>query len=244
MSIFKREFHVKPNTIGYLYQDNKLLESLDPGLYKYWDWDKRMELYSIPTTSKFLTVTNQEVLTKDNIALRFSFNIVYRIIDGQKLLTMFPLDTESYYIISQLEERICNIVQIFLRDRIAEFESESINEKRTELTEFKTEKMEDQVKVFGVTIEQAQFRDLTFPKSIQELFSKHLEAKIKAKADLENARTAVAKARTLKNAAEIMKGDEHMKFIQLLESIEKIADKGKHTFNFGDISQIAKIETK
>lgn len=58
--------------------------------------------------------------------------------------------------------------------------------------------MEAEIAKFGVEIEQAQLRDLTFPKSIRELFAKHLEAKVRAKADLENARTAVATARALK----------------------------------------------
>ncbi|MCZ2131366.1 MAG: slipin family protein, partial [Bacteroidia bacterium] len=168
--------------------------------------------------------------------------ILYKITDGEKLLTQFLLDRQTAYIIQELEQRICNIVQIFLRDRIAEMDSETLNEKRNELTEFKTEEMENQVIPFGVTIEQAQLKDLTFPKTIQDLFAKHLEAKVRAKADLENARTAVATARTLKNASELMKGDDNIKFFQLLETIGKIAEKGKHTFNFGDITQLTKNE--
>jgi hypothetical protein len=64
-----------------------------------------------------------------------------------------------------------------------------------------------------------------------------LESKIRAKADLENARTAVASARALKNAADIMKNDDNIKFHQLLEAITKIAARGKHSFNinFGDL---------
>lgn len=56
----------------------------------------------------------------------------------------------------------------------------------------------------------------------------------------ENARTTVATARALKNASELMKDDENIKFFQLLETITKIADKGKHTFMIGDIQQMTK----
>ena len=34
-----------------------------------------------------------------------------------------------------------------------------------------------------------------------------------------------------------MKDDENSKFFQLLETITKSADKGKHTFVFGDLRQ-------
>ena len=83
----------------------------------------------------------------------------------------------------------------------------------------------------------AQLIDITFPKAIQDLFARLLDSKIRAKSELENARTAVATARALKNASELMKGDENIKFFQYLETISKIADKGKHTFVIGEVPQ-------
>ena len=187
-----------------------------------------------------MTITNQEVLTKDNVALRFSFNVIYKITDGQTFLGKFALDKQVYAIVQEAEQRIYNIVQLYIRNKIAELDSETLNEKRNELTDFKTEEMVNEVAEFGITIEQAQLRDLTFPKSIQELFAKHLEAKIRAKSELENARTAVATARALKNASELMKDDDNIKFFQIIETITKIAEKGKHTFMIGDINHLTK----
>lgn len=240
MGIFKKKYQVKPNTLGFLYRDNIFEQKLMPGYHKISDWKNRTELFLLPETAKLLTVTNQEVLTKDNVALRFSFNIIYKITDGQKFLGKFALDRQMYAIIQEAEQRIYNIVQVYLRSRIAEMDSETINERRNEITEFKTDEMEKEVSEFGIAIEQAQLRDLTFPKSIQDLFAKPLEAKIRAKSELENARTAVATARALKNASELMKDDENIKFFQIIETITKIADKGKHTFMIGDINQLTK----
>ena len=240
MGIFKKQYQVKPNTVGFLYRDNIFEEKLTSGYHEIWDWKNRTELFTLPETSKLLTVTNQEVLTKDNVALRFSFNVIYKITDGQKFLSKFALDKQIYAIIQEAEQRLYNIVQLYIRNKIAEFDSETLNEKRNELTDCKTEEMEKEVSEFGITIEQAQLRDLTFPKSIQDLFAKHLEAKIRAKSELENARTAVATARALKNASELMKDDENIKFFQVIETITKIADKGKHTFMIGDINQLTK----
>ena len=240
MKIFKKEYQVKPNTIGFLYRDNKFERILNSGYHEVWDWENRTELFILPETSKLLTVTNQEVLTKDNIALRFSFNVIYKITDGLKFLGKFALDREIHSIIYEAEQRLYNIVQLYIRNKIAELDSETLNEKRNELTDFKTEEMVKEVSEFGITIEQAQLRDLTFPKSIQDLFAKHLEAKIRAKSELENARTAVATARALKNASELMKDDDNIKFFQIIETITKIAEKGKHTFMIGDINQLTK----
>jgi len=240
MGIFKKQYQVKPNTVGFLYRNNVFEEKLMPGFHEIWDWKNRTELLTLPETSKLLTITNQEVLSKDNIALRFSFNILYKIIDGQKFLSTFPLDRQVYLIIQEAELRISNIVQLYIRKRISEMESESLNEKRNELTEFKTEELEKEVSELGILIEKAQLRDLTFPKSVQDLFAKHLEAKIRAKSDIENARTAVATARALKNASDLMKDDDNIRFFQIIETITKIAEKGKNTFMIGDINQLTK----
>lgn len=240
MGLFKKNYQVKPNTSGFLFRNNTFEKKLNAGYYEVFDFKNRTELFCLPTTNKLLTITNQEVLTKDNVALRFSFNILYKIIDGEKLLSKFSLDRQIIYLISEVEQRISNVVQIFIRNKISELDSETLNEKRNELTDFRNEEMEKQVSEFGITIEQAQLKDLTFPKSIQDLFSKHLEAKIRAKSDLENARTTVATARALKNASELMKDDDNIKFFQILETITKIADKGKHTFMIGDIQQMTK----
>lgn len=240
MGIFKKQYQVKPNTAGFLYRNNVFEEKLTPGFHEIWDWKNRTELLTLPETSKLLTITNQEVLSKDNIALRFSFNILYKIIDGQKFLSRFPLDRQVYLIVQEAEQRISNIVQLYIRKKISEMESEALNENRNELTEFKTEEMEKEVSEFGILIEKAQLRDLTFPKSVQDLFAKHLEAKIRAKSDIENARTAVATARALKNASDLMKDDDNIRFFQIIETITKIAEKGKNTFMIGDINQLTK----
>ena len=240
MGIFKKQYQVKPNTIGFLYRENIFERRLTSGYYEVWDLKNRTELFTLPETSKLLTVTNQEILTKDNVALRFSFNVTYKIIDGQAFLNKFALDKQVHAIILEAEQQLINIVQFYIRNKIAELDSETLNEKRNELTDFKTEEMQKEASEFGVTIEQAQLRDLTFPKSIQDLFAKHLEAKIRAKSELENARTAVATARALKNASELMKDDDNIKFFQIIETITKIADKGKHTFMIGDINQLTK----
>jgi len=241
MSFFKKEYQVRPNTIGYLYRNHAFEKKLEPGFYKITDFNNRTELFVLPITNKLISVTNQEVLTKDNVALRFSFNIVYRITEGDKFLSKFALDKPIHSIILEAETQVYNLVQIIIRNKISGFESETLNEKRVELTECKTEEMEKHVSEFGITLEQVQLRDITFPKSIQDLFAKHLEAKIRAKADLENARTAVATARALKNASEVMKDDANIKFFQMIETITKIADKGKHTFIVGDIQNSLKI---
>ena len=84
--LFKRRFSVSPNHKGYLYKKNKQHKTLEPGIYELYDWKRYYHLVSIPMTTNLASVTNQEVLTKDNIALRFSFIVEYAISNPDKFI--------------------------------------------------------------------------------------------------------------------------------------------------------------
>lgn len=237
MALFNTKFKIRQNEIGFLYDKYKLVDKLETGIHKIPSWGKEFELIALPTNSKLISVVNQEVLTKDNIALRFSFNIQYKIIDGEKFLEQVTHGYRTENMFGEIEHRISNLAQVIVRSKISEIDSEFLNEKRNELANLKTEEMEKQANELGLTIEQATIKDITFPKNIQDVFMTQLESKIRGMADLENARTAVASARAFKNAADIMKDDKNIKFHQLLETITKIASRGNHSFSidFGDM---------
>ena len=237
LSFWRVRFSVAPNHVGYLYRQNRLDRKLEPGIYDFFDYKKFLRLISLPTTNKIQNIVNQEILTKDNVALRLSFFVEYRISEPDRFLEKFDFFTYFQNVFFEAEQLIHNLSQIHLRKIVSEIESEELNEKRSEILPEIPAELQKELAAYGIEIVRLLIRDLTFPKTIQELFAKHLEAKIRAKADLENARTQVATARALKNASELMKDDENIKFVQMLETITKIAEKGKHTFVIGDVSQ-------
>lgn len=234
MKLLPRKFSVAPNHIGYLYRKNRLSMKLEPGIYRFFDPLKEISLVSLPTTNKLQTITNQEVLTQDNIALRFSYIIEYRISDGDKYIARFDL-SNAFNHNFEAEQLLHSLTQVHLREQIAKIPSEQANEKRHELLAAVPEILQRELSEYGLEIVRLMLRDITFPKMIQDLFARQLESKVRANADLTNARTAVATARTLKNASELMKDDENIRFFQMLEAITKIAEKGKHTFVIGDL---------
>jgi len=67
MGLFQKVVSVRPNQIGYLYKENKFQKRLNPGIYKFWDISHKFDALIVPTISRLFTITNQEVLTKDNI---------------------------------------------------------------------------------------------------------------------------------------------------------------------------------
>jgi regulator of protease activity HflC (stomatin/prohibitin superfamily) len=234
MASLIRKISITPNHVAYLYRKNRLRSRLEPGIYRFFDPLKDISVVSLPTTNRLQTVINQEVLTQDTVALRFSYIIEYRINDSDRYIERFDLHN-AFAVTMEAEQLLHSLTQVYLRELIAKVPSEQVNEKRDELLATVPETLQRELKDYGLEVVRLMLRDITFPKAIQDLFARQLESKVRAKADLENARTAVATARTLKNASELMKDDENIRFFQLLEAITKIADKGKHTFVIGDM---------
>ena len=226
---------IKPNHIGYLYKDNRFYKRLQPGLYRFFKGFSDFTTVMLPTTERFVTVTNQEVLTQDNIALRFSYFVRYAVTDGDRFIARFDVFREPYFLFTDAEQLIHHLSQVHLREAIAQIDSEALNEQRAQLSVVPNA-LQQQLVEYGLDIQELTLRDITFPKPIQDLFSRRLDAKIRAQSDLENARTAVASARALKNASALMQDDENIRFLQLLETLTKVAATGKHTFVLGELA--------
>ncbi|MBE9174540.1 slipin family protein [Synechocystis salina LEGE 06155] len=238
--IWLRRFSVRPNCIGLLYRKNCFEKTLEPGIYSFWDFRSELELFLIPGSDQFFIVTNQEVLTKDNIALRFSYIVRYRITDGQKLLTYIDPSQTGYIegLPSMIQNLVHPLTQIYWRSAIGLINSLELNGQWDTFMPDIPDELQASAQKFGVTIEAMKLRDITFPKNIQTLFALQLETKIRGQTDLENARTAVATARALKNASQLIGDDQNIRFLQYLETLIKIASSGKHTFVVGGSEKI------
>jgi regulator of protease activity HflC (stomatin/prohibitin superfamily) len=240
INLFRKKLSVGPNHRGFLFQRNRLTRILEPDIYKMFDFFSEIELVVLPMTPRLLTVTNQEVLTKDSIALRFSYFVEYKIVDGEKFLSRFTsYGPYGFGPTVEAEQFIHSLSQVALRTMIGEVDSEHLSEARLEMLASIPEDLQKQLKETGIEVTRLLLRDLTFPKNIQDLFARQLESRIRSKSDLENARTTVAAARALKNASELMRDDDNIRFVQLLETVTKIAEKGKHTFVIGDLNGIS-----
>ena len=218
---FQKKYEVKPNQKGYLFRANNLETILDAGIHKVYDWKAETECICLPTTSKLIQIAAQEILSKDNIAFRVSFVSQYKIKNGEQFLTQFELNKPVAYLIAEFEQRLYNAIQVKVRNIFAALDSEEINENRAVVGNMDTQLINTELINYGVELDFVTLRDISFPKS---------------KSDLENARTTVATARALKNAADLMKDNDNIKFMQYIELISKIAEKGKHTFLVGEVT--------
>ena len=237
MGLFFRQLDVPPGHVGVLLRDNRPARDVGPGIYRVFDPRRRMRVVSLSTAPQAFPVHAQEALTQDGVAFRFSYTVRYAVEDVTVGLAQVDLGQIGPYTSAGdlMHALVHAYVQAAVKDRVAALTSEQITDERTQLGDLRTPQLDVQLAALGVRMIDLVVRDVTFPKAIQNLFSKRLEARIRAQSDLENARTTVAAARALKNASKMLEGDQTVLFLQFMETLTKIADKGNHTFHIGEI---------
>ena len=233
MGLLFRRFDVPPGYEGVLFHDHRRVRGLAPGVYRRFDPGRRARVVALSTAPQAFPVHAQEALTQDAIAFRFSYTVRYAVESVDLALAQIDLGGLSSYdtVGTRLQAVVHAYVQAAVKDRVAALTSEQITDERARLGDLRTPDLDAQLAALGVRLVDLVLRDVTFPKAIQALFSKRLEAKIRAQSDLENARTTVAAARALKNASALLEGDQTVLFLQFMETLTKIADKGSHTFH-------------
>jgi regulator of protease activity HflC (stomatin/prohibitin superfamily) len=227
--MFAQKFTVRPGEVGFLYHKQVLQRQLGPGEYSFRSWGKTYMLVLLSLGNEQIYATNQEILTKDRIALRFSCYGLWRITAPARAMEHLNV-AELQKSKEQLRYMVQVEAQMLFRDRISGGEAEALVDDRAAITEGLLEALNTRVEKYGITASSLQLIDLTFPKTIQDIFAKRLEAKVRAQVELENARSQVAATRALKNAAELMKADPEIRYLQYLELLSSISSKGKHTF--------------
>lgn len=230
MGLLFRRVDVLPSQVGVLYRGNRKVRDLGPGIYRPFDPRREVRVYTLSTAPQTFPVHSQEALTQDGIAFRFSYTVRYVVTEADRAMAQVNLGVYPDPT-SQIQGLVHAYVQAAVKDRVAALTSEAITDDRSVLADLRTPALDAQTAQLGVQVREVLLRDVTFPKAIQHLFSKRLEARIRAQSDLENARTTVAAARALKNASSMLADDPAVLFLQYLETLTKIAETGSHTFH-------------
>jgi len=246
MSLFTRRFDVLPGEAGVLFRDHRRERVLAPGVVRVFDPGRRVSVYTVTTAPVALSVQQQEALTQDAVAFRLSYTVRYEVADAERALASVPLSEDAggmAFVYGRVRREgarsvdagvqmlVHAYVQAAVKDRLGALTSEQITADRALLADVQTPELDTRAAAVGVRIVEVVLRDVSFPRAVQHLFAKRLEARIRAESDLENARTTVAAARALKNASAMLRDDPGVLFLQYLETLGRIADKGSHTFH-------------
>ena len=208
---------VKQFQQGVHFRLGKIKAAKKPGLtmiLPFLDKLKKIDLRTITHN-----VPGQDVITKDNISVRVSAVLYYKVVDPVKA----TLEIEDYNnATSQLAQTtlrsICGMDDM---DHMLS-ERDSINHKMQEILDKETEP-------WGIKVSKVEIKEIDLPESMQRAMAKQAEAERERRAAIINADGELQAAHKLSEAAELIGRNPSAIQLRYLQTIREIGSSDKTT---------------
>ena len=192
---------------GLLYKKGSFVKLLGPGQYRY--IKPRTDIQLIDVRRQLVLLPGQDILTKDNISLKFSLCGFIEVTDPVKAKHQTANYLSEFY----------NHAQIALRDIVASFTIDELLEKKGEIDAQLLAKVTDKASALGLTVSSLAVRDVMLPANLKKAFAGILEARKEAQKQLEKARGEQAVLRNLANSSAMFDGNPMLLQARIIQSL-------------------------
>jgi regulator of protease activity HflC (stomatin/prohibitin superfamily) len=161
---------------------------------------QRDELVRLENRALTATVQSQQVLTRDNLALRLSFTGRYRLADPQ--LVHEKLGAHAIFFHSE--------AQLFIRAAVATRDLQQVLDERNALSDEVEAALRAALSPHGLSLEKFALRDIMLDRPTKQAWAAVPIARQQGLAALERARGETAALRNLANAAAMLKDNPEL----------------------------------
>ncbi len=219
MKIFKffvSSYIIEQGNAGLLYKDGVFQKELPPGKYTFWKFfdASRWRVKTVDMRERSLIIKNQEVLTKDKVAIRVSIIVYFKVKSAH----------DAVHNVFSYEERIYEDVQLAARRFLANESLEEILNARSKISTSVREEVKVEATSYGVEITKADVKDLVFPGNLREIMNEVIETERRAQAQLINAQKEadVVRIRTkAENEANKLRNEAEREAVKIRAESEK-----------------------
>lgn len=205
---------------GILFRFGKYLRMMEPGWRLVWPIIDHYQKVDIRT--KAVDVPDQEAITKDNVSVRVSAVIYYKVLDASKAI----LSVENfYYATSQLS-------QTTMRNVVGEIELNDLLTSRDATAKRIESIVQQSANEWGLEILSVELKDIKLPDSMVRTMAKVAEAERERQATIISSQGEVVAAENLANAARIMAESPGALHLRTLNSINDISSDQSNTVVF------------
>ncbi|MCS7199254.1 MAG: slipin family protein [Caldimicrobium sp.] len=169
-----------------------------------------------------LDVPPQEVITRDNVSIRVSAVVYFRVMDPDKAFLQVE---DYYYATSQLSQTTLRSIcgQAELDEILAE--REKLNMKLQEILDAETEP-------WGVKVSKVEIKEIDLPEEMKRAMAKQAEAERERRAKIISADGEYQASKTLLEAAKIMSENPITLQLRYLQTLTEIATEKNSTILF------------
>jgi len=221
---------VADNHVGLLIVDGELVQSLKPGLYVYWKFNRNVKVEQIELRMQVMEVQGQEILTKDKVSLRVNLAAHYQIID--------PVKARSALV--NMADTVYRELQFALRQTIGVRTLDALLGNKDELDKEIFTAVQEKIAEFGIDVRGVGVKDVILPGDMKDILNQVVEAEKVAQANVIKRREETAATRSLLNTARLMDDNPTLMRLKELEVLEKITEKVDKLTVFGGLDGILK----
>ncbi len=206
---------------GLVYFRGKLAGIKGPGRYRMIYGFRDFHIVDVRKTQ--LTLCGQELLTSDQVGLKISLIVDYRIIDPAKAI----VEVENYI------NHLYTQAQQALRQVVSRYGIEELVEKRGEMGPQLLALAAPQAATIGIEVSAVEVKDIMLPGDLRSAFAQAVRARKEGQAALEKVRAETAALRNLANAARLVEDLPGLAKLRVLQTLEEIAKGHGNTFVMG-----------
>lgn len=214
--MFRFKYLVDQSYLGLLYKNGVFQRELKAGKYTLWHFmgKPKWQAKKVDMRERSLVIKNQEILTKDKVAVRVSIIVYYKVQSAK----------DALHNVSSYEERIYEDVQLAARRFLASETLDDILDSRNKISAAVREEVKNVATGYGVDIIRADVKDLVFPGNLREIMNQVLETQRRAEADLINVRKEAETIRIrtrAENEADKLRNEAQQEAVKMRAETEK-----------------------
>jgi regulator of protease activity HflC (stomatin/prohibitin superfamily) len=219
---------IADNHVGLLIVDGELLQSLKPGLYVYWKFNRNVKVEQVELRMQAMEVQGQEILTKDKVSLRVNLSAQYQITD--------PVTARSK--LADVTDYVYREMQFALRQAVGMRTLDTLLGDKDELDNVIFAEVKGKVAEFGIDVRSVGVKDVILPGDMKDILNQVVEAEKVAQANVIKRREETAATRSLLNTARLMEDNPTLMRLKELEVLEKVTEKVDKLTVFGGLDGV------
>lgn len=209
----------------------KFLAVKGPGIIFLIPVIDRMRKIDLRTVT--LDVPPQEVITKDNVSIKVSAVVYFRVVEPEKAF----LQVEDYYYATS------QLAQTTLRSVCGQAELDEILSERDKLNLKLQEILDADTEPWGVKVSKVEIKEIDLPEEMKRAMAKQAEAERERRAKIISADGEYQASKTLLEAAKIMAENPITLQLRYLQTLTEIATEKNSTILFPLPIEILKAMT-
>ncbi|GAA0703863.1 slipin family protein [Dyella marensis] len=221
---------VPAESAGLLFLDGKLVRTLAPGSYAFWQFRKNVAAEVIELRVQSLEVSGQELLTRDKVSLRVNLAASLRVTDPVAARTK----------VAKYGDYIYRELQYGLRKAVSSKTLDELLGDKASLDADIFAYVYSRVAELGVEVLGVGIKDVILPGEMKDILNSVVQAEKAAQANVIRRREEANATRSLLNTARLIEESPVLMRLKELEALEKVTEKIDKLTVFGGLDGVLK----